>query len=298
MRRRFSSGTILSGTILIGKNSLLKEGLAKILHSANFRITASVSCADDLLTSKGLPPQLLFLIFHIGDAFDAAIKQIELIRNRHPGGNIGIVTDRYRLEELVLAFRSGANGYFVDVMSCDVFIKSLELMMMGETVFPPEFLSFFLDSESHQADEAGPYDLNNETIVSDAKDPVPAQLSPREQTILRCLIEGDSNKSIGRKCDIAEATVKVHVKAILRKIRVHNRTQAAIWWINNGSPAQRVAYEPGQANKPLADDLGEIPEINRVTAHFGPIADRRYAVRPISKGVNDLRADSLARLRK
>ncbi len=291
MRRRFSSGTIL-----IGRNSLLREGLAKILHSANFRVTAWVSCADDLLTSKGLPRQLLFLIFHIGSDIDATIKQIELIRNRHPGGTIGIVTDRYRLEELILAFRSGASGYFVDVMTCDVFIKSLELMMMGETIFPPEFLSFFLDSESDQPNEAS--DRNNETTVSDAKDPVLAQLSPREQTILRCLIEGDSNKSIGRKFDIAEATVKVHVKAILRKIRVHNRTQAAIWWINNGSPAQQVAYEPGQANKPLADDLGEIPEINHVTAHLSPITDRRYAVRPIRKGVNDPKADSLARFRK
>jgi two-component system nitrate/nitrite response regulator NarL len=52
---------------------------------------------------------------------------------------------------------------------------------------------------------------------------------------LRCLIEGDSNKAIARKNDIAEATVKVHVKAILRKIRVSNRTQAAIWAMNNDS---------------------------------------------------------------
>ena len=49
------------------------------------------------------------------------------------------------------------------------------------------------------------------------------------------LIEGDTNKCIARKMDITEATVKVHVKAILRKIRVQNRTQAAIWAMNNGS---------------------------------------------------------------
>ena len=60
-------------------------------------------------------------------------------------------------------------------------------------------------------------------------------LSPREKVILRCITEGASNKCIARKIDIAEATVKVHVKAILRKIRVQNRTQAAIWGINNGS---------------------------------------------------------------
>jgi two-component system nitrate/nitrite response regulator NarL len=51
----------------------------------------------------------------------------------------------------------------------------------------------------------------------------------REIIILRCLMDGDSNKVIARKCDIAEATVKVHVKAILRKIKAKNRTQAALW---------------------------------------------------------------------
>jgi hypothetical protein len=90
----------------------------------------------------------------------------------------------------------------------------------------------------------------------------------------------------------------VHVKAILRKIQVHNRTQAAIWWINNGSPAQQAAYKPGQANKPLADHLGKIPEINHVTAPLSPIADRQYPVRPIGKGVSDLKTDSLVRFRK
>jgi two-component system nitrate/nitrite response regulator NarL len=54
-------------------------------------------------------------------------------------------------------------------------------------------------------------------------------LSFREASILRCLMDGDSNKVIARKCDIAETTVKVHIKAILRKIGVKNRTQAALW---------------------------------------------------------------------
>jgi two-component system nitrate/nitrite response regulator NarL len=61
------------------------------------------------------------------------------------------------------------------------------------------------------------------------EDQPPKGLSVRETVILRCLMEGDSNKLIARKFDITEATVKVHVKAILRKIRAKNRTQAAIW---------------------------------------------------------------------
>ena len=55
------------------------------------------------------------------------------------------------------------------------------------------------------------------------------QLSQRERQILVCLTRGESNKLIARNCSLAEATVKVHLKAILRKIAVRNRTQAALW---------------------------------------------------------------------
>ena len=54
-------------------------------------------------------------------------------------------------------------------------------------------------------------------------------LSSKEESILNWLTRGASNKMIARELDIAEATVKVHVKAILRKTRVQNRTQAAMW---------------------------------------------------------------------
>ena len=58
-------------------------------------------------------------------------------------------------------------------------------------------------------------------------------LSRRETLILRMLMQGASNKVIARNLVITESTVKVHMKAILRKLRLQNRTQAAIWARNN-----------------------------------------------------------------
>lgn len=219
------------GTILVGNSSLLKEGVAGILRSANFRIVASVPSADDFQSGKVKSRQLLFITIHTGEDFDLA-KQIEHLRARNPGARFAVLTDRYRLEELVSAFRAGASGYFVDVMTCEVFTKSLELVMMGETVLPSAFLPFVLGPEIAPAEQAGPNSADGALLA--ATEDIAPQLSPREKSILRCLIDGDSNKCIARKIDIAEATVKVHVKAILRKIRVHNRTQAAIWGMNNG----------------------------------------------------------------
>ena len=259
MRRRHSFGTVL-----VGKSSLLREGFAKILRPANIRILASVACANDLLASKIQPHQALFLIVHTGDDFDTAVEQIEILRDRYLDGRFAVVADRYQPNELVSAFRAGATGYFsVDVINCDVFIKSMELVMMGETVFPPALLSFALDPEGDHLDEATTRDDHEQAILVTAEDGIAPQLSPREESILRCLIEGDSNKSIARKIDIAEATVKVHVKAILRKIRVHNRTQAAIWGMNNGSLARRtngngVLQAPASSKRlpaPDADDF-------------------------------------------
>ena len=221
--------------ILVGKSILLREGLAKILRAANFRIVASVSSADDLRPSKAKLHLPLYLIVHTGDDFDIALEQIALFRNRHPDARIAIVADHYRLNELTSAFRAGANGYFVNVITCDRFIRSVELVMMGETIFPPAFLSFIVDANRPHPVEAAASVRNGEPILVTTEDTTTPLLSPQEKVILRCIIRGDSNKDIARKIDVAEATVKVHVKAILRKIGVQNRTQAAVWGINNGS---------------------------------------------------------------
>jgi len=271
-------------TILVGKSNLLREGLARILRSTNFRILASASCADDLLASKLQQHQPLFIVVHTGDDFDAALEQIEFFRGQQLSGRIAIVADHFRPRELVSAFRAGANGYFVDI-TCAAFIKSLELVMMGETIFPLAYLSFVLDPESEHLCEEVPGDESNNAILVTTEDALAPQLSLREESVLRCLINGDSNKCIARKMDIAEATVKVHVKAILRKIRVQNRTQAAIWGANNGSLTRRVnnSSPPATSNvskpppKPVAvmseikqietsEPLGLIQKANRVDA--------------------------------
>ena len=225
------------GTVLIGKSVLIREGIAQILRAENFRVRASVSCAEELPKTVG-SHQLLFLIVHTSDDFDLVVEQMELVRNQYPNGRIVIVADHYRPIEPDLSFQAGAAGYFVSAISRDAFVKSIELVMMGETVFPSAFLSSTLAAESGHQLKTAPISEEPQAIFITGEDAEAPQLSPRETAILRCLIEGHSNKCIARRIDIAEATVKVHVKAILRKIRVQNRTQAAIWGLNNALLAQ------------------------------------------------------------
>ncbi|WP_024512600.1 response regulator transcription factor [Bradyrhizobium sp. ARR65] len=275
MRRRQSFATIL-----IGKSVLLREGLSKILRTENFRIQGSVSCASDLIPiSFQQQHQPLFLIIHTGDDFEFTLEQIELVREQYPNGRIAVVADHYGLDELLSAFRAGAHGCLVDIATCDAFIKSIELVMMGQTILPPALLSFVRDIETAPPNETEPHREIDRAVpfrreYTSAQDATAPQLSPREQLILRCLIKGDTNKCIARKIDIAEATVKVHVKAILRKIRVQNRTQAAIWAMNNDSvtPSTDKGLPPtiakvGTSLPKSSGAIAEVPAPLRVVRH-------------------------------
>jgi two-component system nitrate/nitrite response regulator NarL len=106
--------------VLIGKNILVRKGIAQILREDHFQILASVSSVDELPSMLQLP-QLLFLIIQAGNDFDLAVEHIRLVRDQHPDGRIAIVANHDRPAEMALAFRAGASGYFVNVNSCDAF---------------------------------------------------------------------------------------------------------------------------------------------------------------------------------
>src|SRR5262252_10937519 len=256
MRRRFA-------TVIVGPSALLREGLTRILGAADFRIIASGASVDESILTALARHRSTLLIIDSGDDLSVAVGQVELFKERYPGGRIAVLADHYHHGDIVSAFRAGANAYFIKITPCDAFIKSLELVMLGETILPAAMLAMVLDRADDDDDER-----ENEAAVHDVRkaageylgvesDDVP-RLSARERCILNCLIEGDPNKLIARKIEIAEATVKVHVKAILRKIRVHNRTQAAIWAMSNGLSISAMDNSLGAAARalpPLTPDV-------------------------------------------
>ena len=241
-------------TVLVGRNALLRECLTRILSPAGFHILASASTIDHLISSSLPQQQPILVIIDVDDDFGAAFAQLKSFKQRYPAGRVVMLAHQRQLNTMVSAFRLGASAYLAKGATCDTLIKSLELVMLGVTFLPPEILRFICHQQDRgcAADHSGnaAHDINvpvpgrngqasemigsgretNENIPRRVVNLVP--LSTQQQLILRCLIHGDSNKSIARKLAISEATAKVHVKSILRKIRVHNRTQAAIWAIS------------------------------------------------------------------
>jgi DNA-binding NarL/FixJ family response regulator len=226
----------LRTALLVEPNALFREGLGRILRGARFRIVSSKPSIEsselDALTSlKETSHKDMLLVIGCGADTSALTRQISLFKERRPSGRVAVVADCYTNSDAISAFRAGANAFLVKAASLDVFMKSLELVLLGETLVPLEILSLVPGLEYESAPRL---EGMHETATPMAV-PEEPHLSPQEMHILRHLVEGDSNKLIARKIDIAEATVKVHVKAILRKVRVRNRTEAAIWAVHNRS---------------------------------------------------------------
>jgi two-component system nitrate/nitrite response regulator NarL len=208
--------------VVVGKNSLAREGLRRILAEENFSVQASVESGTSFLlaNAEDESPNLFILDNSTTEHLES---ELEALNSSFPKSRKVVLSDQFDLEEVVDAFKYGVDGYIVKEISLDALMKSLRLVAMGEKVMPSQ-LAQHLSGMEEKAQ-----------VPQFARNPdVTRILSEREITTLRYLLVGHANKVIARRLEISEATVKVYVKAILRKLRVSNRTQAAIWAFNNG----------------------------------------------------------------
>jgi two-component system nitrate/nitrite response regulator NarL len=126
-------------------------------------------------------------------------------------------------------------------------VESLEIVAAGEKVLPPQLLDVLGENIPRQDAETSSISLKG------------ANLTDREMQLLACLVSGMPNKLIARRLNISEATVKVHVKAVLRKLELQNRTQAAMWGAGQG--VRNILDDPG-LSAPAATTVGEKAILN------------------------------------
>ena len=208
---------------ILGKSEIIREGLRRILIDQGFVVDAAESDSADFG-----PLECDVIIVDAHD-LDEGIQSCLELRERFPVCRLVLMMDQYRIEDVARAFTSGAvDGYLVKAISCAPLAGALRLIAMGEKVLPSEVA----ESLTHSIPQI--LWSGQEMGISGLP------LSNREVEILRCLLDGDPNKLISRRLGIADATVKVHIKAILRKLRVQNRTQAAIWAANRGLTLSRA----------------------------------------------------------
>ncbi|HEX3501054.1 MAG TPA: response regulator transcription factor [Stellaceae bacterium] len=205
---------------MIDANRLFCAGLQRILSDASFAVVhEAFSVKDALPFVQALQPSLVLV--DLPDSSQAWTSGIGQIRAAASRGRIVVLTDAIRLDRLAAGLAVGIDGYLLKNMSADALPQWLRLVLLGEKVFPTDLAHMLTNGRVTLRNNGGQISHVN-------------GLSGREMEILGCLINGAQNKQIAQELDISDGTVKVHVKAILKKIRVQNRTQAAIWAMNNG----------------------------------------------------------------
>ena len=205
-----------SRTVLIEANRLFREGLKHLLADTRFEVGFEYNTIDLALAAgeADAAPELVISGQAVKDEAD-----LRAIREVFPSARIVVLADDLTVDVLRAAMGGGADGFLIKNVSPEALIQSLQLIMLGEKVFPTNLASMLLDMNA----------ISPQQSIRG--------LSPREQEILQALVTGASNKMIANRLGITEATVKVHLKTLLRKIDVNNRTQAAIWAMNNGFTA-------------------------------------------------------------
>lgn len=201
--------------LLVDDHALFRIGLEGLLERREIDVVASVGDGrEGIELARQLNPDVVLLDMRMPE-----VTGIQVLRElRDDGVDIPIVmlTTSNEERDLIESLRNGARGYLLKDMDPDELVNALKDIVAGKTVVAPELAGVL----------AKVVQQGNDTQVIQ---PTPfSELTPREREILCHLAEGHSNKVIAKLLGISDGTVKLHVKAILRKLNVHSRVEAAV----------------------------------------------------------------------
>ncbi|WP_068111566.1 response regulator transcription factor [Tropicimonas marinistellae] len=218
------------------------------------------SCIDEVFSEKQTTGFKL-VICSVGGANLADQDVAELHRIRSvivPGATIVALGDSADTENVERAIEAGFSAYISTGLETDVAIAALDFVLAGGTYFPPDALRK-LGGQPMETPPKGPPQISNQpridlatrntlnapkpvkgneplqskpnrdiAQVSGLTNPACNDLTTRQQEVLDCIVRAQSNKEIARELDMSEATVKVHVRQVMKKLGAMNRTHAAI----------------------------------------------------------------------
>jgi two-component system nitrate/nitrite response regulator NarL len=202
--------------LLVDDHTLFRSGLETLLERHGIEVIATAGNGrEGFLMARELLPDVVLLDMRMPEM--SGLEVLSGLRTVGLKMFIVMLTTSNEEKDLVESLRSGASGYLLKDMEPSELVAALREIVAGKTVVAPELtpvLARVVQGESieEQQTESSPFD----------------ELTPREVEILCLLAEGQSNKLIARNLGISDGTVKLHVKAILRKLDVHSRVEAAV----------------------------------------------------------------------
>jgi two-component system, NarL family, nitrate/nitrite response regulator NarL len=210
--------------LLIDDHALVRRGMEELLRSRGVDVVASVGSGDDgvKLARENVPDVILLDVKMPGMN---GIETLNALRATGVQCPVVMLTMSREDADLRAALRGGAQGYLLKDMDPEDLVPALESALHGDNIVAKEMVGTL--ARIVQGDNAPQTDPPRSAAPF-------AELTPREQEILEHVAEGLSNKMIARALNITDGTVKLHVKAILRKLRVHSRVEAAVIAVEHG----------------------------------------------------------------
>lgn len=204
--------------LLVDRDQLFSAALATLLGEEGMLVEPPCTTLAAALrdVSDGPAPRLIVLDPTTLEAEDAVAQ----LRQAAPDSGIVVLTGDMTDSALVASLSAGADAHLSKTASFEALNRSMQLVLLGQSVFPPRAMELWNGRPG-----ASP---------APAQGGLDADLSPREAQILSCVLAGHSNKNIARRLSITESTVKMHFKNVMRKIQAQNRTQAAVWAMEHG----------------------------------------------------------------
>jgi DNA-binding NarL/FixJ family response regulator len=182
----------------------------------------ALSAADDLAVvsdaEPGQPQPDAILVCACAPIRDGA-DLVRSLRQRFPAARVILVSDCAPAEGLITAVRVGADGHVEGQQPTEAVIASVRRILNAEATVPAAVAFDALRKLS----VAGP----------NGASPALRQLTMRQSEILRLVAEGMTNKEIAHRLGLSEQTIANHVKAILQRLDVHRRLDAA-WLLHDG----------------------------------------------------------------
>ncbi|MDX1655201.1 MAG: two-component system response regulator NarL [Candidatus Competibacteraceae bacterium] len=205
--------------LLIDDHPLLRRGVIQLLAlEPDLEVVGEANRgAEGLALARELRPDLILLDMNMPDM--DGLETLEALKALDLDARVVIYTVSNSEDDVVAALRAGADGYLLKDMPPLEMLESLRDASQGRVVLSERLTDLIAHALRQEATTAN----------SDSAD-----LTAREEEILGLIAAGRSNKLIARELAIAEGTVKVHVKRILKKLRLHSRVEAAVWAVKHG----------------------------------------------------------------
>lgn len=199
--------------LLIDDHALFRFGVSELLERRGIQVDARGDGEAGLARVREQAPDVVLLDLRMPQM--TGLEVLKRLRAADQTMPVAILTTSTDERDLIAALQAGAQGYLLKDMEPEELITALKDILAGRTVVAKELTGILA-----RVVQGGHEDRRAPVAFSD--------LTPREREILCHLAEGRSNKGIARVLGITDGTVKLHVKAILRKLAVHSRVEAAV----------------------------------------------------------------------